>query len=70
MKERFGGGINDGISVGTVLFVMRNGKPAGHELDNLAYDPYPAGEPDKDVEPGIAAVLDAMVGWDMEVGSI
>jgi hypothetical protein len=70
MAERFGGGLNNGISVGAVLFVMRNGKPAGHELDNLAYDRHPAREPDKDVEPATAAVLDAMVGRDMEVGSI
>lgn len=70
MRERFGGDINDGLSVGTVLFVMRNGKPAGYELDNLAYDRQSAREPDKDVEPAAAVVMDAVVGSDMEVGSI
>jgi hypothetical protein len=70
MRERFGGGTNYGLSVGAVLFVMRNGKPVVHELDNLEYDRQPAREPDKDVESAVAVVLDAMVGSDMEVGSI
>jgi hypothetical protein len=36
MRERFHGGIKDESSVGSILFVVRNGKSATHELDNLA----------------------------------
>jgi len=36
MRERFSGDSSGGHSVGTVLFVMRNGKRGAHRLDNLA----------------------------------
>jgi hypothetical protein len=70
IKERFGGDTYSRLSVGAVLFVMRNGKPAVHELDNLAYGLGPARKPDKEVVPGAAVAPDAAVGSDMEVGSI
>jgi hypothetical protein len=70
MRERVEGEIKEGPSVGAVLFVMRNGKPATYELDNWAYDLKAVRKLDRDVAPTLAVGLDAAVGLDTEVGSI